>query len=904
MMHRWLSLGLRLSALVALAVLLVPPSLAGAKTPPPVVSVSVTTSAPAGTNYLPTGPFLVGHPVSVVVTEANPTKAWHSYVRTETLTDYFGNVTPLRTDQSTLAPGQRVTQTVLLPFAGSGYFVFQVQLTDRVTQAQLSASTTVGIIRPQPAGLDGQSAYGVNGALQGSYDLNQRGIATTVRSMALAGIRYDREEFNWATIEPKPGTHAYVFAEADAAVIAAHNAGIHMLGLLDYWGNLPSPDTANTSSGTIVTGCSKGPVCSYTPAGTAMFAAFAAAVVAHFKPGGTLAQRLGWKDGYGITDWEVWNEPSSATFWRHDLAASTALFATLVATTATAIHQAEPAANVMYDEDGAAVDAAIRAAKAPVQTLAVHSYTGAMDPDTALTPTQLPRGGQIPGIADVTGELASGLPLWITEIGYPTDGTVTLRQQAEYLVRSYVDFQALGVQRILLFRFRQDGPGSANAYGITNKDGSVKPAYVAIATMIRHLQDAQYVLSVPLGTVARAILFARPNGSTEAVLWSTRESGSMTVPAPLPQGVSADDLMDNPTGSAGPAGLVLPLSADPIFLTVPGATPAAVQSLLQLGQIVGIDPVGITASPAPNASTKPQNISVAVIARSNLPISGTVNLELPAGWSAPKVHEPFLAVQPGQSIWLTFTVSSRAVQPGATIGLTAATTSGFTATILMPVLPATPRGTATPVAQRDPTQTPTATAAQASIRATTGTRAETPTRGPTNTRTATPTRTPTSTRTATPTRTPTNTRTATLTRTPTSTRTATPTRTSTRTPTSTCTATGTQTPATTATSAAMASDTVTSTPTLTSTTTLTATESAISTATGSVTPTATPSPTADGSTSPTPTPTATPTSAAETPSSTATATPVALPATTTSTATAQAGTATATPVSSTSTPAG
>ena len=153
--------------------------------------------------------------------------------------------------------------------------------------------------------------------------------------------------------------------------------------------------------------------------------------------------------------------------------------------------------------------------------------------------------------------------MWITETGYTTDGTVTARQQAEYLVRSIVDFQAQGVKKVFWFKYREDSPGGDNPYGITSQNGAVKPAYLAYATMAEHLQDATYVASAQVGTAVRADLYSATDGSTEVVLWGTAESGTLTIPAV--GDMSAVDTMDNPTGQVTAAGLTLALSGDPVF---------------------------------------------------------------------------------------------------------------------------------------------------------------------------------------------------------------------------------------------------------------------------------------------------------------------------------------------------
>ena len=133
----------------------------------------------------------------------------------------------------------------------------------------------------------------------------------------------------------------------------------------------------------------------------------------------------------------------------------------------------------------------MKATKVPFNIIDVHTYSGGLDPDAALESPTLPGVARVRAAA--LGSITSqGLPVLITETGYTTDGTITNNQQAEYLVRSFVDYQAEGVQKNFWFKFHEDGSGTENEYGITSLAGAPKPAYVAYATMARHLQDATF----------------------------------------------------------------------------------------------------------------------------------------------------------------------------------------------------------------------------------------------------------------------------------------------------------------------------------------------------------------------------------------------------------------------------
>ncbi|MGH2388479.1 MAG: cellulase family glycosylhydrolase, partial [Chloroflexota bacterium] len=475
----------------------------------------------------------VGDPLTVQLGIDNAAPIAQTVIRALTEVDYFGTTTTIMTGTVTVSAGQILTGTMTLATPNSGYFELHAALYDQTGTALSSSVAPFAVLRPQTTGLDPQSAFGINGGLTQFYGGTAQALDDAASAMAAAGIRYDREEFNWRNIEPIAASGTFSFAQADRGVIAAHQAGIQMLGLVDYWGNLPAPTTTTSYSGTqllnTITGCSAKPACSYTPQGNALFAAYAAAVVARYRPGGTLAQQQGWSTSYGISDWEVWNEPSTTSFWRHDIPDYAARFAALYKAAAAAIRQVEPDARVMYDMSGSAIDNAVKAAKVHSDIISVHTYSGGLDPDAALESPTLPRGGQGTAPAALSSVTAQGVPVWITETGYTTDGTITNNQQAEYLVRSFVNFQAAGVKKNFWFKFHEDGQGTENQYGITSRTNAPKPAYVAYATMARHLQGADFAVAAPLGAAVRGDLFTRADGSVEAVLWSTAEPGTVTL---------------------------------------------------------------------------------------------------------------------------------------------------------------------------------------------------------------------------------------------------------------------------------------------------------------------------------------------------------------------------------------
>src|SRR4051812_27709470 len=129
--------------------------------------------------------------------------------------------------------------------------------------------------------------------------------------LAAGGAHWVREEFRWDLIEPAPGRWAW--GGHDGAVAAYRGNGLDIIGLLDY------------SAGWAVAGAPSSPL----PPPRDAWAAFVTATVTRYHD--------------TVPVWEVWNEPDLATYWGGDARA----YADLLTSTATLIHQLDPAATVL-----------------------------------------------------------------------------------------------------------------------------------------------------------------------------------------------------------------------------------------------------------------------------------------------------------------------------------------------------------------------------------------------------------------------------------------------------------------------------------------------------------------------------------------------------------------------------
>jgi len=156
-----------------------------------------------------------------------------------------------------------------------------------------SAKVTVTVSKTVPvdpvvASCKPSSAAPLSGVfgLNNPYGEDQRAIS----EMKELGAKWVRRDFSWENIELVQGTYDWDYS--DMVVVLAHDAGLQVLGTANV-----APTWADKVDW---------------PARYTAFRAFMQAVVDRYKPGGTLSLKQGWKDGYGVSYWEMWNEPNDS----------------------------------------------------------------------------------------------------------------------------------------------------------------------------------------------------------------------------------------------------------------------------------------------------------------------------------------------------------------------------------------------------------------------------------------------------------------------------------------------------------------------------------------------------------------------------------------------------------------
>jgi hypothetical protein len=149
--------------------------------------------------------------------------------------------------------------------------------------------------------------------------------------MAGAGVESMRVAFYWAHAQPS-STASPSFTVTDRVVASAARRRIEILPvvvLAPAWARLRPRETWSPPA----------------PAAYARYAAYVAALVARYRPGGTFWAERPWLPPVPIRSWQVWNEPNGPRFW--SLQPGLPEYAELLRVTRIAIKQADPRARVV-----------------------------------------------------------------------------------------------------------------------------------------------------------------------------------------------------------------------------------------------------------------------------------------------------------------------------------------------------------------------------------------------------------------------------------------------------------------------------------------------------------------------------------------------------------------------------
>jgi hypothetical protein len=275
-----------------------------------------------------------------------------------------------------------------------------------------------------------------------------------------------------------------------------------------------------------------------------------------------------------VTYWEVWNEPEWSYFWT----GTSADYAQLLKVGYRATKAACSSCQVLFGGLHYWMDTSYyrqvlaHLAQDPMapannyffDAMSVHLYSRS---SSIYDEVQHIRDG-------MAAYSAGDHPIWLTETGVPVwdDGAVdpdpvkydfaaTQDEAAAYVIQSYANGWAAGIERYLFFRTHDENMGEY--FGLVRNDYSLRPSYVAYQVAATYLISPTFVTRGLVGAHRDVTLWDTPHGKV-SVLWNEGPaSGVYTLPAALPTATLID--------RRGVTGTIT-ATAGVYTFTLPGAT--------------------------------------------------------------------------------------------------------------------------------------------------------------------------------------------------------------------------------------------------------------------------------------------------------------------------------------------
>lgn len=465
---------------------------------------------------------------------------------------------------------------LLLPATFAGVALFLL--------ARLAVADPMEVI-PLPPVTDPDGRLGVCYAFYEDETAPGSGARPYLDLMFNAGARHDRWDFRWPAIQP--AQDQWEWGGVEELVQLEHARGVDVLGIL-LW----TPEWASTYDG--ATG-QLGRLLPPPAAGDSRLYAHARGPLAPhgFTPGdnyppqnlnqpvfvdGAINPQNYWGyfvynvvqhfDGATLGDpalqvetWEIWNEPEWDFFWANTSSA-TDDYCRLLKVAYQAIKGdgetagAHPTATVLFGGlhywanpsfyvdvlDCLASDPEGAAHNYFFDVMSVHFYSRS---DNTYDQVNL-----------IKSELADrGMgdhPIWLTETGAPLYGdaspgqipldkwdySLSIDEEAAYVIQSYANALAAGVQRYYFFRAHDEH--MAEPHGLIRNDKSLRPAYVAYQVAARYLQRENQATRVTTGEHTRVSLWGTARGKVSVVWNRTPHPVTYTLPAAMPTATRVD----------------------------------------------------------------------------------------------------------------------------------------------------------------------------------------------------------------------------------------------------------------------------------------------------------------------------------------------------------------------------
>lgn len=164
---------------------------------------------------------------------------------------------------------------------------------------------------------------------------------------------------------------------------------------------------------------------------------------------------------------------------------------------------------------------------------------------------------------NIKNKMASSVglhPIWLTEVGVPLwnerwnasehkyvqgapyPNSATIDEAAAFVIQSYAESRAVGIDKFIFFRMHDDAENMSETFGLMRNDLTLRPAYVAYQVTARYLQGENQI-SGPFTNdgVRRITYWGTPKGRID-VLWNTAGGDPVDYahPAVLPSATLVD----------------------------------------------------------------------------------------------------------------------------------------------------------------------------------------------------------------------------------------------------------------------------------------------------------------------------------------------------------------------------
>jgi hypothetical protein len=298
------------------------------------------------------------------------------------------------------------------------------------------------------------------------------------------GIGWIREDFTWSEIEATRGR--FVWARTDALMRNAARLGLRVLGIATY---APGWASGHPESN------------KYPPSNPRDYARFVRAVAERYGRGGRF-----WRMNMNrrlvpspLTAIELWNEPWLTDFWNSG--PDPVAYARLVRAAAAAVKKSKSGVQLLASGDISAsgglewfrsllgADPSLWRSRL-VDAWSVHLYCQERSPWDSVS-AQQHRFDRVLLTRGLAQQAGADKPIWITEFGWSTQqgaaDAVSEATQAQYeyeaLVRATGEWSSF-VRRSFVFTLTKPS-AQADAYNLLRPDGSPRPAWQAITSLIR-----------------------------------------------------------------------------------------------------------------------------------------------------------------------------------------------------------------------------------------------------------------------------------------------------------------------------------------------------------------------------------------------------------------------------------